>query len=325
MLVVAEDPLDLQRRYTLSAVDPRWRVYGTGRQRGQDAPMFWINEANADRLLKDTGNSVAELRRTAENLGQDEVFELPTNATVGMEVNGSVREQVPVNHVVGHLPGTAGRIGGVPIEAQLDDQVILVMAQYDSPPMNPDETFFPAAIDNASGVAVMLETIRTIQESGYQPYKTFIFVAYSGEGLEGGSRYIPEPEKFLQTKFGFSKNLKVEAVIELRGLGYEEGKELVLLTGGSLRLANLFESAARRMGVPVRRAGEALDISIVFEDRATNASGDEAPGIGLVWEGWESVTRSSNDTIGSVSSDNLDKVGRALSLALMILGREIDY
>ncbi|MCK4899932.1 MAG: ABC transporter permease subunit, partial [Anaerolineales bacterium] len=232
MLVVAEDPLDLQRRYTLSAVDPRWRLYGTGRQRGQDAPMFWISEAAADRLLKDTGNTVAELRGIAGNLSQDEVFEIPTNTTVGMEVNGSIHEQVTVNHVVGHLPGAAGRIAGVSSEAQLDDQVIVVMAQYDSSPINPDGTFFPAANDNASGIAVMLETIRTIQESGYQPYKTFIFVAYSGEGLEGGARYIPEAAKFLQTKFGFSKNLKVEAVIELRGLGYKEGEELVLLTGG---------------------------------------------------------------------------------------------
>lgn len=325
MLVVAEDPYDLQRRYTLSSVDPRWRVYGTGRQRGQDAPMFWISEATADRLLKGSGNSISELRRIAEKLGQDEVFEIPTDVTVGMELKGTVHEQVTVNHVVGHLPGSAGRIAGVSSEAQLDDQVILVMAQYDSPPMNPDENFFPGANDNASGVAVMLETIRTIQESGYQPYKTFIFVAYSGEGLEGGSWYFPEPEKFLQTKFGFSKNLKVESVIELRGLGYQEGEELVLLTGGSLRLANLFESAARRMGVPVRRAGEAMDISIVFEDRSIRAGGDEAPGIGLVWDGWESVTHSSNDTVGSVSSDNLESAGRALSLALMILGREINY
>ena len=32
----------------------------------------------------------------------------------------------------------------------------------------------------------MMETIRAMQESGYQPYKTFVFVAYSAEGMEGG-------------------------------------------------------------------------------------------------------------------------------------------
>jgi ABC-type dipeptide/oligopeptide/nickel transport system permease component len=35
LLIVAQDPLDVGRRHTLSSTSPRWRVYGSGRERGQ--------------------------------------------------------------------------------------------------------------------------------------------------------------------------------------------------------------------------------------------------------------------------------------------------
>lgn len=320
ILAVAKDPLDLQRRYTLSPRDPRWSNYGSSRVQGQDSPIFWISEELADRILEDIGKTVDELRRLREDLGQDEVLELPTGMTVSMEMQGTVQEKVPASHVIGHLPGvSSNQFEG------LDDRMIVVLAQYDSPPAGPDG-LYPAANDNAAGVGVMLEAIRTMQESGYQPYKTFLFVAYSGEGLEGGGQVNPrDVSKFLQAKLGFSSTFEVEAIVELRGLGTRHGDQLVLLTGGSLRLANLFEDAARRMGVPTHRAGERVDISVIYEQGSTFDSGEEAPRIGLVWEGWEATSRSAGDTLDSISVENLERSGQALSLALMILGRETQY
>ncbi len=46
------------------------------------------------------------------------------------------------------------------------------------------------------------------------------------------------------------------------------GEWLALLTGGSLRLANLFEEAARHAGVRATRGGENVDMSVVFETRS---------------------------------------------------------
>jgi len=164
-----------------------------------------------------------------------------------------------------------------------------------------------------------------MRDAGYQPYKTFLFVAYSGEGIEGGARYVPEVAKFLQTKYGFSGNYQLEAIVELRGMGTRIGDQLILYTGGSLRLADLFEAAAQRMDVPVRRAGGDVDISIVFDERSAYAGGEEAPTIGLAWEGWQVTANSSADTPGTVSQDHLELSGEALNLAMMILGRETDY
>ena len=95
----------------------------------------------------------------------------------------------------------------------------------------------------------MLEIIRTMQETGYRPYKTFLFVAYSGEGTEGGNTVDPaNVTKYLEAKLGFEENFTVEAVVDLRGLGDGTGQRLAIDSGGSLRLTELFEDAARRMG-----------------------------------------------------------------------------
>jgi hypothetical protein len=102
------------------------------------------------------------------------------------------------------------------------------------------------------------------------------------------------------------------------------GEWLALLTGGSLRLANLFEDAARHAGVRAIRGGENVDMSVLFETGSARDSCEEVPRIGVTWEGWEATSRMETDTIDTISAEKLEQSGRAVSLALMILGREIN-
>ncbi len=322
VLVVPDDPLDVGRHNTLSSTDPRWHQFGTDRYMGRDRPILWISEETADRILQGTGYTLAELRSEQRKLDVDQVLSLPLDLQASMDIQGIVVDKVPVRHVIGHLPGTydSDMPGG------MADQLIMVIAQYDAPPDTPDGLRYPSANDNASGVAVMLEAIRNMQQTGYQPYRTFLFVAYSAEGREGGElAYPPEVERFLEAKKGFSTNLDLVAVVDLRGLGTEAGDNLIISAGGSLRLADLFEECARQMGVPVRRGGEAIDLSIVFEERSRGEGGQEAPTVALSWEGWESTSRLPSDTVDSLSAEHLRQAGRALSMSLMIMGRELDY
>jgi len=55
MLVISSNERNLARRYTLSPRDPRWTVFGTGRERGQFTPMLWISEGTASDLLAQAG------------------------------------------------------------------------------------------------------------------------------------------------------------------------------------------------------------------------------------------------------------------------------
>lgn len=319
VLIVTDDLQKLERHYTLSSRDPTSISFGTNREEGGDFPMMWISEKMANRLLEGSGYQVTQLRRLGADLKQDEIFDFAISKNICMEIDGSIQEKVEVKHVIGYLPGSAA----VPGEAQFDDQLVVVLAQYDLPPLLPDGQIPLGANDNAAGVAVMIETIRTMQESGYQPYKTFLFVAYSGEGLEGGENVQAEAAKFLRAKTGFASTYEIDTIVDLRGLGAKEGNDLLLSAGGSLRLANLFESAAKRMGTPIQRAGERVDISVVFEDGNTViGGGDEAPRIGLLWEGWDLTAGTMLDTYENVSVAHLDESGKTLSLALMMLGRE---
>ena len=321
ILIIGGEDLQVDRRRTLSSRDPHYLMFGTGSARGQDIPRLWITEAVAERLLEGTGYTVAELRDVEENLDVNEVFEMETEVDASMEVAGTVVENVPVPHVIGSWTGLSdSRYGG------LNDEMIVVMAPYDTPVPTPDDLDYPGANDNASGVAVMLETIRAMKTSGYQPYRTLLFVAYSAEGQEGGEWvYPPDVERFLEAKKGFSSSFDIEAVMDLRGVGAGDGDGLIISAEGSARLADLLDTCAARMGVKAKRGGESVDIGIVFEEKSRYESGQEAPRVGLRWEGWEATSHRPVDTFDEVSAEKLEKAGRVASLALMTLGRELQY
>ncbi len=322
LLVVTDHPELLTRRITLSSRDPYFNPLGTNTEpeREFNEPAFRISEDTANRLLAKTGKTVEELRFGVDKLGLDEIYEIETHQTARLEVDGAAPDAVEVRHVIGHLPGVAWNV-----QNQLDNQLIVVLAQYDTPPLIPGIATPPAANDNASGLAIMLETIRNMQASGYQPYKTFLFIAYSAEGLEGGENVYPEVSKFLQTKFGFSEHLNVEAIVDLRGLGTGDGNKLQIAAGGSLRLANLLEKSAKRMGLRTTRVGEQIDMSVVFKDTSGFDGGDEAPHVGIHWDGWENTSMTSADTLDTIQSDILEEVGQVVSLFLMTLGRDTTY
>ncbi len=319
LLVIADDETVLRQNHTLSNRDPVDSAFGTGRKTGQDAPVLWIDSATADRLLAGTGQTVENLRLYSQRLLDDQLVDFDTGHTAAISVQGETVDRFESYHVLGYLPGTEGQ--------GLDGEMIMVLAQYDAPPLDPDGQPRPNANDNASGVAVMLEAIRTMQESGYQPYRTFMFVAYSSEGLEGGEVVTapPDPQKLLQAKIGFGSSYTVKAVVDLRGLGSGDGNRLAISTGGSQRLGELLEKSARQMGVKTVRADEPVDFTQVFAERSARESGQEAPQIMLHWEGWEKTALTPADTPDTISAETLQKSGRALTLSLMILGREAEY
>jgi ABC-type dipeptide/oligopeptide/nickel transport system permease component len=322
ILVVAQDEAEVQRNQTLHTREVSFSLSSTGRRTGQDVPRLLITEAAANRILRETGLTVADLRLSADSLLEDQIIDIETRVAVSMRVDGTIIPKTPTAHVLGFIPGTAGlseRTG------QLNSNLIMVIAPYDSPPRDVDGLFRPAANSSASGVAIMLETMRTIQESGYEPYKTLLFVAYSSEGLEGGEVVsTPDPGKLLQARSSFVNNVNLEAVVHLRGLGAGSGDKLALTTSGSQRLAGLFESAAHQIGVNTTRVDEGMDLRLVFEN-AARGRGQDAPQIGLSWQGWESDRGTSHDTPDKISASKLEEAGRTLSLALMILGRETEY
>jgi ABC-type dipeptide/oligopeptide/nickel transport system permease component len=320
VLVVTEDPYLINRRYTLSSRDPFFNPFGSNETLGLDTPMLRISPELANYLLSATDYQLDSLRFRINDLKQDELLVIPTGKTAGMNVRGKISENKEARHVIGYLPGVKGDP-----RAQLDNQMIVVLAQYDSPPLVSGEPVPGAANDNASGVALMLEMIHTLRESGYRPNKTFLFVAYAGEGLEGGEWVSPDISRFLQTKVGFSGTYIPEAAIDIRGVGGGSGEVVLLSTQGSLRLVELFESSAKRLGIPVKRAEDRIDLSVIFEEGSTFSAANEVPYVGLFWDGWWETGGTAADDLQTIQVESLQQAGETLSLAAMVLGHETDY
>lgn len=306
VLIVAEDQGALEQRYTLSAQTP-------GPGCGQDTPALWINERLANRLLAQTGQTVIRLEEQAAAMAEDEMMDIATSVTASIDILGTAQTNVPVVNVIGHLPGT---------NDELDNNLIIVAAQYDSPPAALGDVY-DEANSTASGVAVMLEAIRSLQESGYQPFKTFLFVAYSGEGLPTLAA-APEVESYLQARHGFETAYDVEGVVYLRGLG-AGGDELSVSSLEKSDLAKLMETAAHLNDVETDRTIGPPSMNIFVPGFSPAIDQTDYPQVGISRKGWEKTTHLPNDTTTFITAQNIEEAGRAVSLGLMILGRETSY
>ncbi len=311
-LIVTDDPQKLRRHYVYSANSP----YAPEYKPMDGSPMFYISKEAADRLLERVGGSVDYFRGRARTLGPDEIATWDTNLRLRGRIVGRVHKKVKVRHVIGHWPGQSD---------QLDENLIIVMANYDGVGVDEMGNVYPGAVDNASGVATMLEMIRSWKAAGYEPKKTFIFVAYAAYGFDYGKPPNPEPDvrQLLGGKFGFSTSFRKEAIVMLRGLGRDD--RLVAATGGSQHLANLLARSGKQMGAKVERAREGLDIAVVYEGGGAAFKGQEAPTVRLTGGTWREVSQTPADTPEQVKPSSLARVGRAISLFLQILGREVNY
>jgi len=321
VLVVTEDPSLLRKGFTLSGRDPYLSHWGTGRAVVTEAPTLWISEEAANRILAPTGRSVADLRQAAQELASEEVAKLATSVEVQLEVTGTTELKTPGAEIVAHLPGYAAKG-----ETKIDHELIMVLAAYDGFGRDADGTLYPGANDNASAVALMMEIARSWQESGYQPKRTFLFVNYIGEGTEYGKAPDQplELERFLESRTGFKEAYQIKAIVFIRGVASPAGNRLLISTGGSMRLADLLDQAARRVGVKTHRVDEQVDLGKMFRTGDTAymryATGQEAPTIVLEWEGAEELSRLPEDMPDALSKENLRKAGQAIALALMAMG-----
>ncbi len=91
-----------------------------------------------------------------------------------------------VPNVVGLLPGT---------DEKLKDQYIIIGAHFDHVGQNLDGSFNPGGLDNASGIAAMLEIARVMKENKVAPSKPILFIAFNGEegGMLGSEYYANHP------------------------------------------------------------------------------------------------------------------------------------
>ncbi len=141
-----------------------------------------ITRRGGDKFFAGSGHTMDEIMKLAADNQPLPKFPLVgtlrTKATVK-------REMVEAPNVAGVLPGS---------DPKLKDEYVIMSAHLDhvgvGRAINGD-TVYNGAMDDASGIATILEIARIMKESGAKPKRSILFVAVAGEEKgELGSRYF---------------------------------------------------------------------------------------------------------------------------------------
>jgi hypothetical protein len=145
-----------------------------------------VNPERADEFFVGTGHTIAEILAAADS--EKPLPHFPLAATLKVHVQLK-KSQVESQNVAGLLPGT---------DPKLKNEYVVLTAHLDhigvGMPINGD-SIYNGAMDDASGIASILEIARLIHESGAKLRRSVIFLAVTGEekGLQGSRYFAAHP------------------------------------------------------------------------------------------------------------------------------------
>ena len=145
-----------------------------------------INPERADKFLAGSGHTIAEILSAAD--GDKPLPRFPLVSSIAAHVQLK-KSQVESQNVAGMLPGT---------DPTLKNEYVVMTAHLDhvgvGEPINGD-TIYNGAMDDASGVASILEIARMLHESNAKLKRSIVFVTVTGEekGLQGSRYFAAHP------------------------------------------------------------------------------------------------------------------------------------
>jgi len=145
-----------------------------------------VNPDRAGKWLAGSGHTLAELLALADQ-GKP-LPRFPLNATLRAKTKVT-RRQIVSDNVIAAYPGS---------DPALKNEYVVLSAHLDhlgvGEPINGDR-IYNGAMDNASGVATLLDTAQTLNEQHIQTRRSLLFVVVSGEekGLQGSRYFAAHP------------------------------------------------------------------------------------------------------------------------------------
>ncbi len=161
---------------SMDLVDPKYLE-----TTGMEISLAW-NAERADRLLQGSGHTMEELLALASAKKPLPRFPLDVKLRVKTQVT---RSEVESQNVIGVIPGSDAKLSGeyIVLSAHLDHIGKSIVVEGDG--------IHNGAMDNAAGIASLMEIARMFRDSGFKPKRSIAFVAVTGEekGLRG-SRFF---------------------------------------------------------------------------------------------------------------------------------------
>ncbi len=180
--------------YPWSVVESSWvgsqfDLVAEDKNMSRSAVEGWISQKTTGSIMKQAGYDYSEIKAMAlkENF---QAFSLHSKASI--EFDNTLKESTSYN-VIGILPG-----------AQRPDEYLVYMAHWDhfgtNPSIESDDKIYNGALDNASGVAALLELAKAFTQKPTAPDRSIVFLAVTAEeyGLHGSRYYAENPVYPLQ-------------------------------------------------------------------------------------------------------------------------------
>lgn len=192
----------------------------------------WIQRASAEQLFTAAGLDFAALKDGARRADFRPVV-LP-GLTLSVDF-GQVADRVETKNVLAHIPGS-----------EHPNETVMYGAHWDGygvgTPNAQGDKIYNAAVDNATGVAALLELAHAFAE-GPRPRRSVVFAAWSGEeaGLLGSTYYAANPVWPLETTVA---NINVDSLLP----GTEVDPNVVVIGKGKNQLDDILARHAAATG-----------------------------------------------------------------------------
>jgi Zn-dependent M28 family amino/carboxypeptidase len=192
----------------------------------------WITLDVAKKIVADCGQDFEALKKTAVT---KDFRPVTLNAKAGIQIKQQIRE-FKSHNVIGKLEGS---------DAKLKDEYVIYTAHWDHLGRHPElqgDQIFNGAIDNASGVASVIQIAAAFMKVNPPPKRSVLVMATTAEeaGLLGAKFYAEHPLYPLE---------KTLADINIDGVNpWGKTHDLEDLTNGNSALDDLLGQAAARQG-----------------------------------------------------------------------------
>ncbi len=191
----------------------------------------WLTAEQAKGLFADSGLDLDALRIAANKRGFKPV---PIKATLSLDLKSTIVQKQSRN-VIGRLDGTTH-----------PDEAMIYMAHWDHLGKHPDEpgdNIYNGAVDNASGVAGILEIAEAFKHQQPAPQRSVLFISVTLEesGLLGSKYYVAHPVVPLDKTIG---------VVNLDALGVAgKTRDLTVVGMGSSQLEDVLKTVEAKQGL----------------------------------------------------------------------------
>lgn len=209
--------------------------------------------------------------------------------TSGFIAEDDYGEVKTVNNIVGKIEGQS-------------NNAIVISAHFDHVGIQ-DRKIIRGAIDNASGVSVLLDLAEILNKkySVSKPKFDIIFCAFNGEetGLKGSRKFIED----IYGKYDNLININIDSV------GYKDGGKVTFLD------KNMDTSLYLPMKEVIENNGLEVELDTDLKGTADSVAFDQAgiPSICIIDENVKAVIHTENDTPDLIDYDRLDKIVKSVN------------